>query len=218
MGFLNQLGLSLADPLVQLWQGFVNFIPGIIAALVVVIVGYLVGAILGYALKKILVKVKVDEYLIHKTHIDKVAGKFQLSAFAGLILKWYVFVLFLPSAADFTQLQSLSNFLYAVSLWVPQLIAALILGFLGFVAAGYVADRIVETKLKSADLIANIAKVAIMVFAIIIALEQAGLAISVATNSFLIVLAGIMLALGIGFGLALKDEAKHVISGIKKKA
>lgn len=217
MGILNQLGLSLADPLVRLWNGFVNFLPGIIAALIVIIVGYIVGAIFGWVLKKVLVKLKVDELLIHKTHIDRVAGKFQLSSFSGVILKWWVFVLFLPSAADFIQLEGLSNFLYAVSLWVPQLIAALVLGFLGFVAAGYVADRVVETKIRSAGLIANIAKVTIIIFAIIVALEQAGLRISVATNSFLIILAGIMLALGIGFGLGLKDEAKRVIDSLKKK-
>jgi len=211
MAIFEETGEALVNPLVNLWNSFVNIIPGLIGALVVLTIGYLVGWVVGHVVKKILQKAKVDELIIEKTMLDKAIGKFQLSGFLGLLIKWYVFVLFLTPSAALVKLPALSAFLLSAALWIPNLIAAVLVALIGLIAADYVSLKVKETKIKSSGIVASVAKIVIIVFTLIIALGQISIDVSVAENSFLVILSGIMLALGLGFGLALKDELKPVV-------
>lgn len=211
----------LTDPLLALWDGLVRSVPGIIAAIAVLIIGYIIAWALGRLVKAVLTRLDADKWLMKKTSIKKLMGDFRLSRFLGLITKWYVFVLFLPPAAEVVQLRSLSAFLYDVAVWIPQLIAGVVIALVGLLAADYVSAKINETKAKAAGLVALIARVVILVFTALIVLRQINVQVQVAESSFLIVLAGIMLgvslALGISFGLGGKEDAKKWIKDLKKK-
>jgi len=217
MAIIAETGQAILNPLVNIWHSFVELLPGLIGALVVLLVGYLVGWIIGFVVKKVLHKAKVDKLFIEKKKLSSLLGKFQLSEVLGLIVKWYVFVLFLTPAASLIKLTTLSEFLVKLSLWIPNLIAAILVAIFGMAAAEYVQLKIELIKAKSSALVGNIAKILIIVFTAIIALKQIGLNLSLAENSVLIVLAGVMLALAIGFGLALKDELKPFIKDVKKR-
>ncbi len=217
MAILEETGQALINPLVSLWDSFVSIIPGLVGALIVLIIGYIVGWAFGLLTKKVLQKVQLDKIVVEKTNLQKSAGKFKLSNVLGLVVKWYIFVLFLTPAASLVNLEALSDFLVQASLWIPNLIAAVLVAVVGFIAADYVASKVKEMKAKSSKLIAYAAKIIIVIFTLIIALNQLGIDVSVAESSFLIILAGIMLTMAIGFGLALKDEAKPVIKKIMGK-
>jgi len=216
-GILEETGESLLNPLINLWNGVVTTLPGIIAALIVIIVGWLFAVLISLVVRKVLVKVKLDEHVIEKTHLSKHMGKFDLTGFLATITKWYVFILFLPPAANLVNLTALSEFLFELSFWIPNLIVAVVVLLIGFMAIEYIGDKIGATKAKGAELAATVIKAIIMVFVLIIALNQVGIDVTIAESSFLIILAGIMLAVGLGFGLALKDEAKDIIKNLKKK-
>ena len=141
----------------------------------------------------------------------------ELSHFLGLIVKWYIFVLFLGPAAALVQLPAMTAFLNSAALWIPNLIAAIIVALVGLIAADYVAAKVHEVNAKSSAIIANVLKLVIVVFTLIISLSQLGIDVSIAQNTLLLIVAGIMLAIGLGFGLALKDEAKSIIKDLKKK-
>jgi len=221
MAILNELGFSVMAPLKSLWYGLVQTVPGIVAAIILLIIGYIVALIIAYLVDKVLEQIKFDKWVLDKTHATKAFGKLQLSKFLALITKWYVFILFLPPAAALVQLRTLSAFLLAVAMWVPNVIIAVIIAMIGIGVAFYVEKKIVETKAKAASVLAMIAKVIIYIFTLLIVLDQIGIQIAVAQTSFLIILGGVMLAiamvLGIGFGLAFKDEAKGLIKDVKKK-
>ena len=220
-GILQQLGVSIVEPVMSIWEGIVRTLPGLVAAVVILVVGYLVAVIIGKVVRTVLEKIDLDKWVLEKTNARKTLGAFQLSKFLGLITKWYVFILFLPPAANVIALQPLASFLLAVTLWVPSVILAVIVALLGIMAAMYVERKIVETKAKAAKIVGSIAKWIIYVFTMLIVLDQIGVKIAVAQTSFLIILGGIMLAialiLGIGFGWAFRDEAKHIIKDLKKK-
>jgi len=217
MVFIEETGQALINPMINLWNSFVRIIPGLIGAIIVLIVGYIIGWIVGFAVKKVLHKAKADKLVMKDATLEKVAGNFELSNFLGLIVKWYIFVLFLTPAASLIYLRELSDFLIRAAFWIPNLIAAVLLALIGLLVADYVYTKVHEIKAKSSAIIATIIKVVIIVFTLIIALSQLGIDVSVAESSFLIILAGIMLALAIGFGLGLKEEAKSAIKNIKKK-
>lgn len=217
MNIVGETGVALLNPFFNLWNSFVETIPGLIGAIIVLIVGYLVGWIIGLVVKNILERLKLDHLAVERTTLDKVIGKFQLSRFLGLIVKWFIFVLFLTPAASLVKLTALSDFLVKAALWIPNLIGAILVALVGLIAADYVYSKVHEVKAKSSGIIASTLRAVIIIFTLIISLSQLGIDVSIAQNSFLIILAGIMLALAIGFGLALKDEVKPVIRNLKGK-
>ncbi|MBD3304419.1 hypothetical protein GF343_04690 [Candidatus Woesearchaeota archaeon] len=221
MGILTELGVSVVEPLRSIWNGIIQTVPGIVAAIILLIIGYVLALIIAYIVDKVLEKIKFDKWVLEKTHAAKTLGKFKLSKFLALITKWYVFILFLPPAAALIKLGALSNFLMAVAMWIPNVIIAVILAMIGVAFAYYIDNKITETKVKAASILAMIAKIIIYVFTLLIVLDQVGIRIAVAQTSFLIILAGVMLAVamvvGIGFGLAFRDEAKGIIKQVKKK-
>ena len=220
-GILQQLGVSIVEPLLSIWDGIISTAPGVVAAILILIVGYIIAVIIGKIVDTALQKIDFDKWVLEKTTAKKALGAFQLSRFLALITKWYVFILFLPPAANVIALQPLATFLLAVALWVPSVIVAVILALFGVVAAMYVERKIVETKAKAAKIVGSSAKWIIYVFTALIVLDQIGVKVAVAQSSFLIILAGVMLAialiLGIGFGWAFRDEAKKIIQDIKRK-
>jgi hypothetical protein len=207
---------ALGDLAVNLWKSFVLVIPGLVAGLIVLLLGYILGSILGYVVRTALEKLKVFNKLL-KTNFTKFAGRFDFPAFFGIIVKWYVIILFLTPVAALIKLEGLSTFFTFLGLWIPKVIIAVIIGLIGFIAAEYVGLKIREIKADSAMVIAPVAKIIILLLTAVIALQQVGLDISIVSNSFLIILAGIMLTLAIGFGLALKDEARDIIKNVRKK-
>ena len=213
---------QVTSPFLRMAYGVIDAVPGIIAALLILVVGYIVAWVLGRIVGGILDRVKFDKWVLHKTNAAHVLGReFRLSHFLELITKWYVFILFLPAAANVINLGMIQSFFLDVAIWIPKVIVGVVLGLIGIMAADYVGMKITETRAKSAGVIASVTKVVILVFTAIIVLDQIGVKIDFATNSLLIVLAGIMLGLalmfGIGFGLAMKDDARKMISDIKKK-
>lgn len=212
---------EVTSPFLRLGYSVIDAVPGVIAAILILVLGYVVAWILSRVVGGILQKARFDNWVLHRTNLKRVVGDFRLSHFLELIVKWYVFILFLPAAANVINLGMLQNFLLDVSLWIPKVILGVVVGLIGVMAADYVAMKIEETKAKSAGVIASAAKLIILVFTAILVLDQIGVKIDFATNSLLIVLAGIMLGLalmfGIGFGLAMQDDARKMIGNIKRK-
>jgi hypothetical protein len=218
---IEEIGTSVMNPLLSIYRGFIDVLPGLIGAVVVLIVGYIIAVIVSVVVSKICEKIKLDKLLIEKTKIKKLVGDLKLSKFLAVVTKWYVFILFLPPAAGLVKLTALTNLLNAIALWVPHIILAIIVALIGFLVAEYVAEMIVETKTRGARLIADAAKFVIIVIFALVVLEQIGIKITLVQNAVLVLLAGVVLAfalgLGLAFGLGGREDAKVMITEFKKK-
>lgn len=212
---------EVTSPFFRLGYSVIDAVPGVIAAVLILVLGYFVAWVLSRIVGGLLDRLSFDKWVLHKTNLYNVIGEFRLSHFLELITKWYVFILFLPAAANVINLGSVQNFLLDVARWIPQVILGVVIGLIGIMAADYVGLKIQETRAKSAGVIGSVAKIVILVFTVIIVLDQIGVKVDLARNSVLIVLAGIMLGLalmfGIGFGLAMKEDAKKMISSMRRK-
>lgn len=217
---LYKTGEALINPFVELWNGLVELIPGLIAALALAIVGWFISSLLGKGIEKIFVKLNVDKKMEKSGLTDKL-GHLEISHITGEFVKWYLFIIFLADAFQLINLGTLSLMITSFLSWLPNMLLGLVLMVLGLLFADFVAVKMEKTKIKSIRIIADILKIVIVFFVAIIALKQMGLYVTIAETTFLVLISGVSLALalaiGIGFGLALKDEAKDVIRGLKKK-
>lgn len=213
----GDFGGLLSGPFVQLGQGVVNAVPGIVAAIVILLLGWLIGVLLGHVVKKVLVHTKLLTTVVGKLGLQEEVGKLNLPHFFALLTKWYVFVVFLNPAAQVVSLTGLADFFRAAALWIPNIILAIVIALAGYVLAEYVAKKIREIKVKKNSLLASSAKALAMVFVVLVVLRQVGIEVSVAENAFLIVLGGLMLGVGIALGLGLKDDVQDLVREVRKR-
>ncbi len=212
--------LNITDPLATLWNALIDALPGIAAAVVIVLIGYIVAWVLGYVVKEILLRTGFDKWLT-KSKLNKALGGASLSVILGTLTKWFVFVIFLAPAARFLRLGDISDLLVNFVNWLPNVLVAVVLVLFGVIVADYAADRIRHKKIKGAELTADLVKWISIIFVFIIALGQLGVKVKFAENVFLLLIGGIVLALalaiGIAFGSALRDDAKGLVRRVSAR-
>ncbi len=219
-GFFGETSSAIINPLGAIWLAIVNQLPGIVGAIIVLIIGCFVAVILGHALRVILEKLKVDEY-VRKGHLTKAIGHTHIPAIAGEIFKWYIIILFLQQAVALINLGSLSVLLDRFVIWLPSLIVAVIVLLFGIAVANYLQLKILEhSSQKGARTGSSILKFVIIIMVIILALKQIGVEVSILENVFLLIIGalaiGIALALGIGLGLGLRKQSEEIINQVRR--
>jgi hypothetical protein len=210
----------LTESFQDLWSGVLSFAPNIIIALIIILLGWFIGILVGHVVNQIIVGVKLDSAL-KKAGVDDVLKKGEINldsgAFVGGLVKWFVIIAFLVAAFDVLGLSSITVFLQDIVLeYIPRVIvAALILLFAGVL--GDVVAKIVSSSSKAAGfrmvgLLASLSKWSIWIFAILVALQQLGIAVQFISTLFMGTVGALAIALGLAFGLGGKDVAAKIVA------
>ncbi|MBI4919096.1 hypothetical protein HY837_04140, partial [archaeon] len=85
---------ALQKALLSVGKGILDAVPGLLGAIVLLLIGYWIALAVEWAVERGLGKLKADEYLVKKTGLNKSLGNLSVEWLAGLLAKWYVFVLF----------------------------------------------------------------------------------------------------------------------------
>jgi hypothetical protein len=188
-------------------------------AIVFFIIGWVLGSLLAKAIEQVFGSLKVDSLFkaIGADNFFRKAGmNLNSGYFVGQVVRWFVIIVFLLPSLNLVGLSDVSAFLGTSVLgFLPQvIIAAFVLIIAAFVSEGLSKTVLATAKvmnLKASNMLANVAKYAVWIFAIIIALGKLGL-----DNYISILFSGIvaMLALGgaLAFGLGAKDAAGRFIA------
>ena len=133
---------TLEDVFTDIWESFVEFIPGLVFFIVVVIIGYIISKIAGGIVARVLKKIGVEKAM-KKVGISKQVKKLgmdSVSRLIGILFFWFIFVIFLQIALDYAGIQTLTEILTPIVLFIPRLIVAVIIIVIGL----YVAEMIVK--------------------------------------------------------------------------
>lgn len=212
------------DALIDLWQGFINFIPRLIGALIVFLIGWLISVGVGKLVTEILRRLKFNQIFEKgswKTALERAEIKVDPAGFIGAIFKWVLLIVFLVAAVEILGFVQLTVFLNSVLAFLPNvLVAALI-----FVIAVIIAD-ILEKVVRAAvegikvgygQLVGAIVKWSIWIFAILAILVQLRVAPTLIQTLLTGVVALIVIAAGLAFGLGGKDMATGILQNLKRK-
>jgi len=222
MMFIQTWGDVFSQSLLGLWYGFINFVPGLLGALILFVVGWVVGSILGKAIAELAAVLKVDKLFDSagvNTFMDRAGIKIKVSGFIGGIVKWFIIVVFLMASLQIIGLTQVNDFLReAVLYYLPKvIIASLVL-----VIATILADAMKKlvrasaqaANVRSANMLGSITLYAIWIFAFIIALSELGIATAFMQILFTGFIAALAIALGLAFGLGGKDAASRAIEKV----
>jgi len=207
----------------EVGSGVISFVPNLIIAIIIILVGWLIGLILGKVVAQIVNATRVDNVL-RRAKLDEVLrkGGFSLNsgAFVGALVKWFIIIVFLVASFDVLGLNQVNLFLQQVVLiYLPQVIVATLIILVAAVIAEIVQRLIAGTAeaagLTSARLAGTIAKWAIWIFAIFMAVSQLGIATQFILTIFTGMVVAISLAIGLSFGLGGQEAASKLIEKIK---
>ena len=206
------------------WFKFIEFLPNLIAAILVLIIGLFLADFLGRFVSKVLTRLYVDR-VVEKTglkkNLEKLGFKITISRALGLLVFWFLYAVVLIGTAEILQLNQISQFLQAVVLYIPNVIVAVVILVVGIVVSNFISIAVKEAslaaKLTAADLLSTLAKWAILVFSFMAALIQLKVAPELIQILFTGVVLMVALAGGIAFGLGGKDKAKELLDKLSQK-
>lgn len=218
MGITETIADAVVEPLWGILSDLFAMVPSVIMMAVVILVGYLLGYVFGNAVKHALHRMKFDDKF-QKLHLAKPLEKIKISVLLGGVVKWYTFVVFAAAGANYINLYPVTDLINRFAVWFPNLLVAGAIGIAGALLAEYVYKMVMHVNTSEVKVLASVAKYFILVVVVIMALDQI-VDVSVLENVMLILVGGISvgiaLAVGIAFGLALKDEASAWVKNYKK--
>lgn len=204
--------LSLSNAL----NAFLAAIPQVIGALIVLVIGWIIAGVAARLVTEVLRRGGADG--LFARHGGAVYGarstQFKPSVVAGELVKWLIRIVFLVAAANVLGLTQVSDLLNSVLLWIPNLIVAAIILLVAPLLARFVRGLIEvgagEMGFANAPFLGKIAEIAIVAFAVLIAINQIGIAANLVNILFIGVVGALALAFGLAFGLGGRDVAAQL--------
>ena len=222
---------ALREGLVMSVQGIATgvgaFVPKLLGATIFIILGFIFGSAVGRVVTHVAQSARVDEWLakagVHR-FFDRAGYKLDAALVLGWLAKAFFVIVFLVAAFDVLGLTGVNTFLQTVLAYIPRVIIAALMLFFASIAADFVSSLITGMSKAFGAHIANflgtVARWAIWIFAIIIALSELGIAPQYMYTLFTGIVAMLALAGGLAFGLGGKETAtefiKHIRSDIRE--
>lgn len=205
----------VTNSLINLWDSVIGFAPELIGAFVILILGIIIAPIFGGIVKKLVKLTKIDT-LSEKTGLsntfENLGLRFTFSDVIGKLVKWFFLIAFLIAAMDVLNWASVTDFLKEIMFYIPNVIVAIIILAVGLIAGQFVKKAVITGlkttgSIKNPELLGNIARWSLVVFATLAALLQLG----IAERLIEILFAGVIITLALSFGLGGKEKAARFL-------
>src|ERR671918_1435757 len=203
---------TLFQPLQSALSTFLSYLPQLIGAIVILIIGYIVAKVLQAVVGRVLRAVGFDGWMEKggiKQFFDRAETNQTPVSILGQLVFWFVFIIALTMAADALGIPQVSVILGQLIAYIPSIIAAGLILFLGPPLANFVSG--IVRGATGSGLLASVAQYAIIVYAVFAALTQLGIAVQLTANTFLILLGAVALGAAIAFGLGGREVAQDIL-------
>lgn len=216
---LNALQIeALSTPAVTMLTIVLNAIPAFFGALIILAVAYFVGKLVAGLVTNLLTGIgfnKLPEKLGFK--MEHKEGQRTLSEIVGVLVVVAVMLLAAVEAADILGFGILATMIASFATFGGQvLLASMIIG-IGLYLANLARSVVLAASGEGSVFTANLARIAILVFAAALALQQLGIASEIVTLAFGIMLGTIGVAAALAFGLGSREIAgKQTEEWLKK--
>jgi len=215
---------AVSDSWTSIWDRFINFLPNLIGAAIIIIVGWLVGIIVALIIDR-LFRIIGLQTLFEKAKVEDILKKGNIEKDSTALLssgaKWIIYLVAFIAAANTLKLPDVANFLNAILAFLPSAVAAGLILLIGLVLAHFLSNvvkgSLMAAGLAMAEAVALIVRYTIIIFAFLAALSQVGLAQNMISTLFLGVIAFLAIAGGLAFGLGGKDAAQDLIDKVRKE-
>jgi len=219
-GTITDWGQALMTSMAAALVLFFGAIPKILGFLVILIIGWMIAGALAGLVAGLLRSVKFND-LAQRSGITgfvhNMGWKTDPAGFVATVAKWFVRLIVLTVAFDALGLPAVSQVLQQFLAWIPNLIVAIMVLVIGGLAAGALSSLVRGAASSggfgNGELLGTITRVAVWAFAIVIAVNQIGIATTLVNTLFMGFVGALALAMGLAFGLGGRDTASQIVQG-----
>jgi small-conductance mechanosensitive channel len=214
--FLALQGQQAEDTFVQPLQNalstFLSYLPQLVGAIIILIIGYIVAKVLQAVVTRVLRGIGFENWMERggiKQFFDRAQTRQTPTSIIGKLVFWFVFIIAITMAADALGIPQVSAVLGQLIAYIPSIIAAILILILAALLANFVSG--IVRGATGSDLLASVARYAIIVYAVFAAITELGIAVSLTAPTFLILLGAVALAVALAFGLGGRDLARDIL-------
>lgn len=206
--------------LTKIVTDIIDFIPRLIYGAIILLIGTLVALLVRGVLRFVLRRLHFDP-LVERTGITGTLRGLGIKTALSEIVAQTIFALlllsFLITAARLMGLDPVARVLEQILIFLPNLIAAVIVFLVGGIVAKFLGD-LVAGVVRSAGVtyaarIGSLVQYLISLFVVILALSTLGLDTSILVTAVTILLAAFGLALALAIGLGARGLVQHILAG-----
>ncbi|MDB5884356.1 MAG: small-conductance mechanosensitive ion channel-like protein [Polaromonas sp.] len=215
---VTEWSTALMSSLATAMALFFSAIPKIFGFIVILIVGWVVASLVEKAVAALLRTIKFNDLAKRSglaDFVNKMGTGTDSAGVLGAVVKWFIRLIALVVAFDALGLPAVSDVLRQLLLWLPNVVVALVVLVIGGLLASALSNVVRGAAAKSAlgnpDLLAKVASGLVWAFAIVVAVNQIGIATALVNTLFMAVVGAVALALGLAFGLGGRDTAAEIV-------
>ena len=212
---------EIADALAQSWHNFstafVLFVPRLVAATIIFGGGFVVALVARRIVRRALAWLHFERLAV-RTGASEMLRVAEMPSAELLITKvvfWLVWIGFIVSAVDTLQFGAFQGLVAEFFRFVPRALLALLVLVIGLLVGNFVWRAtllaLVNGGMPGARLLSGTMRLLVIAVAVVMALEQLGLATAVVLTAFAITFGALMLGLAIAFGLGGRDAASQLL-------
>ena len=194
-----------------------QFLPRLVAMVIIFVVGWVVAWVVELILRRLLVLVRLNK-LFESKGITQLLTEAALPSPAEIISRivfWVVWVCFMLVGVNALGIVALQQEISSFVSLLPQFVVALLILLFGFLAANFLSRAAllaaVNADSPSPRLFSSFVRFLILLFAVTMALERIGLGRGVVLVAFSISFGAIMMGLAIAFGLGGRNVARRIL-------
>jgi hypothetical protein len=151
--------IQITDAVQDTLADVINYIPTIVAVVLILLVGYVVGRLLGALVTRIVKSIGIDDYTDGKpgagrdtsdgTSAERTAGEAHkrgdsVAKILGKLVAFYVYFVAIVAAADVLAIDRLTELLSQIAAYLPVILGAILLLVVGFIVGRIVGDVVAD--------------------------------------------------------------------------
>jgi hypothetical protein len=192
-----------------------NVLPALIGAAVILLTGYFLALQIQRWADDTLVRLDFNRVASAGGFAQAVVRTgSRLDAVGALtkLLFWLVMLVVILLASTALGLESINEMFGVMLAFIPTLIAGIVILILGIIVGEFVRGLIVASagRLAGVPTVAKLAKGAVILISLFMALQQVGVAEEIVTAAFTLILGAAALAVGLAFGLGNRELAGEI--------
>ncbi len=200
------------------------FLPNLIAAIFIFIVGVVIAVIIRNLLVRLLNLINLEKNLANTgipESLRKADSSLSVTKLLGELVRWSVILVFLIPAFHQLGLEEVNVVIRALLSYLPNVLVAVIIVTVGVVFAKIARDFVTATASsigrQTARTVGQIARWSIIVFSLLAASAQLGVAQDLIKILFTGFVAMVAIAGGLAFGLGGKETAESVLKKMREE-
>ena len=206
---------SFTDRMQTSFRQFLDFVPALLGALVILFAGYLLARLVEKGTERLLRRIRLNEMLERggvMQAVERSGSHLNPTRVIANLLFWLVMFAMLLLAANALGLESLANVFQELVSYIPSVIAAVVIIIVGIVLGGFVGGLIMASAgaLHGGPTLARVGKGGVIVLAVFRALQELGIATDIVTTAFAILFGAVALAMALSFGLGNRELAGEI--------